>query len=58
MGVSIERVGVEHIRLVADLARSIWFEHDPAIISWSQIHYMLEAGYAPRVIAAEMARPT
>jgi GNAT superfamily N-acetyltransferase len=56
MGVRIERVGVEHIRLVADLARSIWFEHYPAIISWSQIHYMLEAGYAAGVMTAELER--
>ena len=56
MGVSIERVGTEDIRIVADLARSIWFEHYPAIISWSQIHYMLEAGYAADVIAAEFER--
>lgn len=34
----------------------IWFEHYPNIISWSQIHYMLERGYASRVIAAELAR--
>lgn len=56
MVVSVERVGIEDIRVVADLARSIWFEHYPAIISWAQIHYMLEAGYAADVIAAELER--
>jgi GNAT superfamily N-acetyltransferase len=56
MGVSIERVGIGDIRMVVDLARSIWFEHYPAIISWSQIHYMLEAGYETSVIAAELER--
>ena len=56
MAVSVERVGIEDIGTLADLARSIWFEHYPAIISWSQIHYMLEAGYAADVIAAELER--
>ncbi len=54
--VSIVPVETNDIPVVAELARAIWFEHYPSIISWSQIHYMLERGYAPRVIAAELAR--
>lgn len=49
-------VETNDIPVVAELARAIWFEHYPSIISWSQIHYMLERGYAPRAIAAELAR--
>jgi GNAT superfamily N-acetyltransferase len=56
MVVAVERAGVGDIALVADLARSIWFEHYPAIISWAQIHYMLERGYATDVIAGELER--
>jgi GNAT superfamily N-acetyltransferase len=47
VGSDAERVGV------VELARRIWFEHYPAIISWAQIHYMLERGYRPDIIAAE-----
>lgn len=37
------------------LAGRIWAEHYPGIISWAQINYMLEGGYAPHVIRAELA---
>lgn len=56
MGIGVESVARRDIPAVAELARAIWFEHYPAIISWSQIHYMLEAGYASDVIAAELER--
>ena len=52
---TIEPVEIKHIAVVVDLARAIWFEHYPGIISWSQIHYMLERGYTPAVIEAELA---
>ncbi len=38
---------------VVALARRIWFEHYPGIISFAQIHYMLERGYTRDVITAE-----
>ena len=53
---TIVPVETNDIAVVAELARSIWFEHYPSIISWSQIHYMLERGYASPVIEAELAR--
>ncbi len=40
-------------RAVVELARRIWFEHYPGIISFAQIHYMLERGYRPDIIANE-----
>jgi diamine N-acetyltransferase len=54
--VTIATIETNDIPAVAELARVIWFEHYPSIISWSQIHYMLERGYASSVIAAELAR--
>ena len=42
---------VDDIRIVQSLARTIWFDHYPGIISWAQVHYMLERGY--RVAVAE-----
>lgn len=39
--------------VVVALARRIWFEHYPGIISFAQIHYMLERSYTRSVIAAE-----
>jgi ribosomal protein S18 acetylase RimI-like enzyme len=46
---------VDDIRIVQSLARTIWFDHYPGIISWAQVHYMLERGYREDVIAAEIA---
>ena len=40
---------------IASLAERIWGEHYPGIISWAQIHYMLERTYRPQLIAAEIA---
>jgi len=54
--VTIATIETNDFSMVAALARTIWFEHYPGIISWSQIHYMLERGYASNVIEAELAR--
>jgi diamine N-acetyltransferase len=43
------------IRTVCGIARAIWFEHYPGIISWAQVHYMLERAYRPDVVASEIA---
>jgi len=56
MPIDIRRAVAADAPMLRELAREIWFDHYPGIISWSQIHYMLERGYAPAVIAAEMAR--
>ena len=44
------------IDAVAALARTIWFEHYPGIISWAQVHYMLQRDYSRAVVSAELAR--
>ena len=56
MTIEIRRAGVADIETLRELAREIWFDHYPAIIGWSQVHYMLERGYAAHVIADEIAR--
>jgi len=56
MTIEVRRAGVGDIETLRELARAIWFEHYPSIISRSQIHYMLERGYAADVVAAEIAR--
>ncbi|MES1929336.1 N-acetyltransferase GCN5 [Salinisphaera dokdonensis CL-ES53] len=47
----------DHERL-ADLARQIWHEHYPGIISTGQIDYMLANGYDLDTLAAEQAAGT
>jgi hypothetical protein len=42
MSSEIRRAGPGDVSTLRDLAREIWYDHYPAIISWSQIHYMLE----------------
>ncbi len=39
---------------IETLAAEIWGEHYPGIISWAQVHYMLERGYRRDVIAEEV----
>jgi diamine N-acetyltransferase len=41
---------------VAALAREIWHDHYPAIISTAQIDYMLRERYDPAVVRAELQR--
>lgn len=45
----------DDLRAIVSLAERIWSEHYPRIISWAQIHYMLERTYRPHLIAAEIA---
>jgi GNAT superfamily N-acetyltransferase len=45
-------------RALAALARDIWHEHYPAIISLDQIEYMLANGYSAQTLAAEQAAGT
>ena len=42
------------IRPLAKLAREIWYQHYPGIITVKQIEYMLEQRYSPEVILAEI----
>jgi ribosomal protein S18 acetylase RimI-like enzyme len=41
---------------MAALAREIWFDHYPGIISAPQIEYMLRQRYDPALVRAELAR--
>lgn len=45
----------DDLQAIGRLAERIWSEHYPGIISWAQIHYMLERTYRPPLIAAEIA---
>lgn len=49
--VSISAATEADLPIVQDLARRIWYRHYPGIISVEQIAYMLERGYAVRVLA-------
>ncbi len=43
---------------VAALAREVWNEHYPGIISRAQIDYMLERGYGPAALVRDLASGT
>lgn len=45
-------------RQLAALARAIWHEHYPGIISVEQIDYMLNRGYSAKALAAEQGAGT
>jgi len=51
----IQSATVEDIPALRDLARRIWHEHYPGIITRKQIDYMLERMYAAEVIRRELA---
>src|SRR5215831_1805545 len=51
--VQIEPLMAADVERMAALAREIWYDHYPAIISTAQIDYMLEQRYAPAVVRAE-----
>jgi GNAT superfamily N-acetyltransferase len=55
-GAAIEPVTRADVERIAALAREIWFEHYPGIISPGQIEYMLAQRYDPAVIADELGR--
>lgn len=54
--IEVRLAGVDDVELIGRLAREIWCEHYPSIISIEQIDYMLGKMYAPEVIAGEMER--
>jgi GNAT superfamily N-acetyltransferase len=56
MTIEIRGACATDVPLLRELAHEIWFDHYPAIISWAQIHYMLERGYSTAVIEEEIAR--
>ena len=41
---------------MAALAREIWYDHYPGIITAAQIEYMLQQRYDPALVRAELAR--
>jgi ribosomal protein S18 acetylase RimI-like enzyme len=53
--VRIEPLAGEDVERMAALAREIWHDHYPAIISTAQIDYMLGQRYDPAVVRAELA---
>src|SRR5262245_14185381 len=54
--VRIEPLTSADVERMADLAREIWYDHYPAIITTAQIEYMLRQRYTPEVVRAELAR--
>jgi ribosomal protein S18 acetylase RimI-like enzyme len=54
--VRIEPLASDDVERVAALAREIWHDHYPAIISTAQIDYMLQQRYDPAVVRAELGR--
>lgn len=43
---SIDAAGRSHLTTISALARKIWYQHYPGIITEAQIEYMLERDYA------------
>ena len=55
MNITLRALTVDDdLKAIGNLAERIWSEHYPGIISWAQIHYMLERTYTPRLIASEI----
>ena len=54
--VRVARVAVADVEPIAALAREVWHDHYPAIISTAQIDYMLRQRYDPAVVRAELER--
>jgi ribosomal protein S18 acetylase RimI-like enzyme len=54
MIISITTATPEDLPEIAGLARVIWYEHYPGIITLDQIEYMLERGYATEVMRREI----
>ena len=52
----IEPLASGDVEQMAALAREIWYDHYPAIISIAQIDYMLEQRYSPAIVRAELGR--
>ncbi|HZP89308.1 MAG TPA: GNAT family N-acetyltransferase [Burkholderiales bacterium] len=52
--VRVVPVREEDIPALIRLAREIWFEHYPAIITIEQIEYMLGQRYTPQIIAEQL----
>src|SRR5262249_19547589 len=54
--VRIEPLASGDVECLATLAREIWYDHYPAIISAEQIEYMLRQRYEPDAVRAELGR--
>ena len=54
--VRIEPVAEPDVLPVCALAREVWFDHYPGIITATQIEYMLRQRYDPAIVRAELAR--
>ncbi len=55
--ITLRHAGLADLATVAQLARTIWREHYPGILTDAQIEYMLAHGYAQPVLAAFVTQP-
>src|SRR5262245_9861917 len=55
-GARIESLAAADAEPLAALAREIWYDHYPGIITTAQIAYMLAQRYAPALVHAVLAR--
>jgi GNAT superfamily N-acetyltransferase len=54
--IEVGALRLEEAEALAELARTIWHAHYPAILSAAQIDYMLEQRYKPGLIRQTLAR--
>ena len=54
--VSIIPADRSHLATIGSLARKIWYQHYPGIITEAQIEYMLERDYAVATLSADLDR--
>ncbi len=56
MSLHFTKATLQNVDAIAALAREIWYEHYPSIISNEQIEYMLQLMYAPSKLTEQMQR--
>lgn len=56
MSLQFTKATLNDANAIATLAREIWYEHYPSIISNEQIEYMLQLMYAPDKLTEQMQR--
>ena len=54
--VRVEPVAADDVEEVAALAREVWYDHYPGIITVEQIEYMLRQRYDAALVRSELAR--
>ncbi len=53
-GITLKEAGVHQIETISALAKEIWFDYYPAIISHNQIEYMLNKMYSRKALEEQM----